>query len=69
VRCFRKAIQRKNIGDCERNDANFYLAIAYLEGKGVPKSLPMARKHLERANRDNDHLAAQRLLKQLQRLV
>jgi hypothetical protein len=29
----------------------------------------MAQKHLELANRDNDHLAAQRLLKQLRRLV
>jgi uncharacterized protein len=69
VRYFRKAIRGKNMSDCDRDDANFYLGIAYLEGKGVRKSLRMAQKHLELANRDNDHLAAQRLLKQLRRLV
>jgi len=67
VRYFRRAAKGKNISESERDDANFYLAIAYLEGKGVKKSLSMARKHLERANRDNDHLAAQRLLKQIDR--
>ena len=69
VRYFRKAIRGKNMSECDRDDANFYLGIAYLEGKGVRKSLRMAQKHLERANRENDHLAAQRLLKQLGRLV
>jgi uncharacterized protein len=69
VRCFRKAIRGKNLSECDRDDANFYLGIAYLEGKGVRKSSRMAQRHLERANRDNDHLAAQRLLKQLSRLV
>ena len=69
VRYFRKAIRGKNIWGFDLDDANFYLAIAYLEGKGVRKSLKMAQKHLELANRDNDHLAAQRLLKQLRRLV
>lgn len=68
VRLFRRAIRGKNMWECDRDDANFYLGIAYLEGKGVPKSLRTARKHLERANRDNDHLAAQRLLKQIRRL-
>jgi len=29
----------------------------------------MAQKHFEQANRDNDHLSAQRLLEQLKRLV
>lgn len=65
VRYFRKAIRGKNGSECDRDDANFYLGIAYLEGKGVTKSLRMARRHLERANRDNDHLAAQRLLEKL----
>ncbi len=69
VRCFRRVIREKNIWEWGLDDANFYLAIAYLEGKGVRKSLRMAQKHLERANRDNDHLAAQRLLKQLRRVV
>jgi len=69
VRYFRKAIRGKNMSECDRDDANFYLAIAYLEGKGVRKSLRMAQKHFEQANRDNDHLSAQRLLEQLKRLV
>ena len=62
---FRKAARGKNLSECDRDDANFYLAIAYLEGNGVTKSRRMARKHLECANRDNDHLAAQQLLKQM----
>jgi TPR repeat protein len=69
VRYFRRAIRGKNMSECDRDDANFYLGIAYLEGNGVRKSVKMAQKHFERANRDNDHLAAQRLLKQLRRLV
>ena len=68
VRLFRRAIRGKNLSECDRDDANFYLAIAYLEGKGVKKSPRTAWKHLERANRDNDHLAAQRLLKQMKEI-
>lgn len=56
------------MSESERDDTIFYLAIAYLEGKGVKKSQRTSRKHLELANRDNDHLAAQRLLKQMERL-
>jgi TPR repeat protein len=69
IHCFRKAVRGKNISECDRDDANFYLGIAYLEGNGVPKSLRTARKHFERANRDNDHLAAQRILKQLREVI
>jgi TPR repeat protein len=69
VRYFRKAIRGKDMWDYDRDDANFYLGIAYLEGNGVRKSLRSAQLLFERANRDNDHLAAQRLLKQLRRLV
>ena len=43
----------------------FYLAIAYLEVKGVRQSTPMARKLLERAYIDNDNDLARRLLKML----
>jgi TPR repeat protein len=64
VRYFRKAIRGKNMADAERDDAFFYLGIAYLEGKGVRTSPRMARKLFERANIDNDHPAAFRLLKQ-----
>jgi len=67
VRLFRRAVRGKNIWESGRDDANFYLAIAYLEGNGIKKSLRMARIHLELANRDNDHLATQRLLKQMDR--
>lgn len=69
VRCFRRAVSGKNMAEFERDDAFFFLGIAYLEGNGVKKSLSIARKHLERANKDNDHLAAQRLLRQMDRGV
>jgi uncharacterized protein len=69
VRFFRKAIKGKNISESDRDDAFFYLGIAYLKGNGVRRSLPMARKHFERANKDDDHLAAQRLLGQMKRLT
>lgn len=65
VRYFRRAVCGKYLSEIDRDDANFYLAIAYLEGKGVKESPRLGRKHLELANRDNDHLAAQRLLRQL----
>jgi uncharacterized protein len=69
VRCFRKATHGKYISEWERDDAFFYLGIAYAEGKGARKSLALARKCFERANKDNDHLAAQRLLKKLARMA
>lgn len=65
VRCYRKAIRGKNISESGRDDAFFYLGVAYLVGDGVRKSQATARKCLERANKDNDHPAAQRLLKEL----
>ena len=67
VHCFRRAARGSNMAECERDDAFFYLGIAYLEGKGVRKSLQKARKHLERANKNNDHPAARRMLKELAR--
>jgi hypothetical protein len=69
VRLFRNAIKRKYAAEDSLEDAFFYLGIAYLEGNGVKKSLRMARKYFERANKDNDHPAAQRLLKQLKGIV
>jgi TPR repeat protein len=65
VRCFRKATRAKNICEAERDNAFFYLGIAYLEGKGVRMSRATAQKLLRRANVDNDHPAAQRLLQEL----
>jgi len=65
VSFFRRASKAKRIGEDERNDAFFYLGNAYLEGNGVKRSLPMARRCFERANKDNDHPAAERLLKKM----
>lgn len=65
IRCFRKAIRGANRCEYDRDDAFFYLAIAYLQGNGVKPSIPIARGFLERANVDNDHPASQRLLSRL----
>lgn len=68
VRLFRKAIRSREVSEIseyERDNAFFYLAIAYLEGKGVKKSVAKARKLLERANKDGDHPPAARLLRRL----
>jgi uncharacterized protein len=68
IRMFRRAAKGKNLSESDRDDANFYLAIAYLEGNGVKRSFARAIEHLECANRDGDHLAAQRLLRWIQKL-
>ena len=65
IDCFQKAIKGKNICEASRDNAYFYLAIAYLEGKGLPKSIPTARKLLKRANKDNDHPAAREFLRKM----
>lgn len=67
VLCFRKAARARWVSESGRDDANFYLAVTYLEGKGVRQSLPKAKALLQRANRDNDHLAARRLLRRLEK--
>jgi TPR repeat protein len=64
VRFFRKAIKGKSITESERDDSFFYLGVTHLEGNGVRASRSAARKLLERANIDNDHPAAYRLLKE-----
>jgi TPR repeat protein len=69
VRCFRKATKGKNICEAGRDDAFFYLGLAYLEGKGVTKSVLTARKLLQRANVDNDHPAARRVLQEMARTL
>ncbi len=65
VRCYRKATKGTNISEASRDDAFFYLAIMYLEGKGAKTSIPKARKLLLRANVDNDHPAARSVLQEL----
>jgi TPR repeat protein len=68
VRCFRRATNAnvKDISGAGREDAFFFLAVAYSEGEGVKMSIPRARKLLLRANVDDDHPAARKMLRQLE---
>jgi TPR repeat protein len=66
VRCFRTATNEKNISEAGRDDAFFLLGVAYSEGEGVRTSIPNARKLFQRANVDNDHPAARKMLRQLE---
>jgi len=63
---YRKVVKSKGICEASRDDANFYLALAYLEGKGVMKTVSTAKRLLRRANRDGDHPAARALLQELE---
>jgi TPR repeat protein len=63
---FRIATKARNICEWGRDDAFFFLGIAYCEGDGVKKSIPTARRLFKRADIDGDHLAASRMLLQLQ---
>ncbi len=67
VRCFRRATKATYICDASKDDAHFYLGMAYLEGKGVKRSIVTAERFFRRANIDDDHLAAQRMLRDLRR--
>lgn len=72
VRLFRKATIATDptaICEFERDDAFFFLAIAYLEGKGVRKSLANARELLERAGKDGDHPPAAGLLRRITKFL
>lgn len=66
VRCFRMATKAKNICEAGRDDAFFFLGVAHFEGKGVRASISKARKLLQRANIDNDHPVAGKMLRQLE---
>jgi TPR repeat protein len=48
-----------------RDDAFFFLGIAYLEGRGVQASVPNAKEFFKRANIDSDHVAAHKMLSKL----
>jgi TPR repeat protein len=48
-----------------RDDAFFFLGIAYYEGRGVQASIPKAEKFFKRANIDSDHVAADKMLSKL----
>jgi TPR repeat protein len=64
---YQKVVKSKGICEASRDDGNFYLALACLEGKGVTKSVTTAKRLLRRANRDDDHPAARALLQELKR--
>jgi uncharacterized protein len=66
IRCFRMASKAKYISEGGRDDAFFLLGVAYSEGEGVRTSIPSARRLFERANVDNDHPAARKMLLQLE---
>ena len=65
VRCFRAAIKAKNISGMGRDDGFFFLGIAYYEGRGVKPSMSNAKKFLNQANIDGDHVAADKMLSKL----
>jgi TPR repeat protein len=67
VQFFRKATKGRNISEAGRDDAFFYLGLAYLEAQGVKGSVSHARKLFQRANIDNDHPVAFKMLQQLTR--
>ncbi len=50
------------VTEYSREEACYMLGIAYLEGKNIKQSLSKARSFFERANKDEDHRAAQLLL-------
>lgn len=66
IRCFRMASRAKFISEGGRDDAFFLLGVAYSEGEGVRASIPSARRLFERANVDNDHPAARKMLLHLE---
>ncbi len=66
VHCFRAATNSKNISGSGKDDAFFFLGVSCQEGRGVPVSLPNARKFFKRANIDGDHPAAAKALSKLQ---
>ena len=66
VQCFRMATKARFISEWGIDDGFFFLGIAYREGRGVKASIPRARRLFKRANKDGDHLAAGRMLLQVQ---
>jgi TPR repeat protein len=65
VRCFRAATKAKNISEIGRDDGFFFLGIAYYDGRGVRPSISNAKKFLNQANIDGDHVAADKMLSKL----
>jgi TPR repeat protein len=65
VRCFRAATKVRDISGAGKDDAFFFLGIAYYEGCGVQVSIPRAKTFFEQANVDGDHVAADGMLSKL----
>ena len=67
VHCFRKAIASKCITQDGCEHAMYRLGLAYFDGRGVRKSLLRAIDWISRANRDNDHPCAQKMIETITR--
>jgi len=69
VRCFRKAIASRHISQAGREDAMFHLGVAFYEGRGATKSNALALKWLAKANIDDDHVEARKLIEKVSKEV
>jgi len=64
VQCFRMATKARDISEYGRDDAFFFLGIAYCEGRGVRASIPkgqksiQASKHRRRSSRSRQDVAS-----------
>jgi TPR repeat protein len=67
VRYFRKAIASRNISQAGRENAMFHLGVAFYEGRGAIKSNALALKWLAKANTDDDHVEARKLIEKVSR--
>lgn len=68
VRCFRKAIASKYISQAGREDAMFHLGLAFYEGRGAIKSNALALNWLAKANIDDDHAEARKLIEKVSKV-
>jgi uncharacterized protein len=66
VHCFRAATKSKNMSGSGKDDAFFFLGVAYQEGRGVRPSTPTAKQFFKQANIDGDHAAAAKMLSERQ---
>lgn len=65
IEYYQKAIHSPTITEAGKQNAMYYLGVAYKEGKGVEQSLLLAQKWLEQANCDKDHVRAQQVLQKI----
>ncbi len=63
-KCFQKLIKAKSddVAEATREDAYYMIGIASLQIGDIKKSISKARFYFERADKDDDHSAAQLLL-------